>query len=127
MLNTDEDALTCDLMETYRILDMRELSPKKVAVFSCGLRDTSRIHMALSDSKINKYEMLLAGCFDYLALLAWFQSEDGQKNINRPMSVLNSIINPEAENKNNVVAFETAEEFNECRKRIIERIKECQQ
>lgn len=125
MLNTDEDSLTCDLMETYRILDMRELPPYKVAVFSCGLRETSRIQMKMSDSKINVYQMLLAGCFDYLTLLAWFQSEDGQKNVNRPKSILNTLINPEAEN--NVVGFRTAEDFESYRRGIIERVKKCQQ
>ena len=125
MLNTDEDALTCDLMETYRILDMRELSPSKVAVFSCGLRETSRIQMVMSDSKINVYQMLLSGCFDYLALLAWFKTEDGQKNINRPKSILNTLLNPEKENS--VVGFRTADDFESYRKDIVARVKKCQQ
>ena len=39
MIKTDEDALICDLAETYRIYDYRQLPAYQVAVFSFGLRD----------------------------------------------------------------------------------------
>lgn len=43
MIQTDEDALICDLAETYQIYDYRQLPAYQVAVFSYGLRDDSRI------------------------------------------------------------------------------------
>ena len=39
MLNTDSDALECDLAETYHIYNYKELPLKKVALFSVGLRE----------------------------------------------------------------------------------------
>ena len=43
MIAIDEDALICDLAETYQIYDYRRLPVQTVAVFSLGLRDNSRI------------------------------------------------------------------------------------
>lgn len=43
MVAEDEDALICDLAETYQIYDYRSLPLQKVAVFCAGLRENSRI------------------------------------------------------------------------------------
>jgi len=43
MIHTDEDALICDLAETYHIFNYRELPPSLAATLSVGLKDDSRI------------------------------------------------------------------------------------
>lgn len=127
MINTDEDALVCDLAETYHIFDMRELPPLKVAVFSCGLRESSRIKMIMSDYKVNTTQLLLATCADYLALLVWFQTENGRKNINRPTPLVNLFLKNDNDKKSDIVGFDSPEEFEAYRQSVLERIKQCQQ
>lgn len=51
MIAKDEDALICDLAETYRIFDYRSLPLKTVATFSVGLRENSRIKMSLGGGR----------------------------------------------------------------------------
>lgn len=52
MINIDEDALMCDLAETYHIYNYRSLPCKMVATFSCGLRNSSRIKMKMAGTSI---------------------------------------------------------------------------
>ena len=52
MIKTDEDALICDLAETYQIYDYKSLPAYMVATFSVGLRENSRIKMKLSNQPI---------------------------------------------------------------------------
>lgn len=110
MINEDEDALICDLAETYHIYNYRSLPCKTVATFSCGLRNDSRIKMKLSGSTITLEEMLLTLIVDNTNLLAWMQSTDGAKGVNRPKALLSKIMGMEEDN-DEIVAFETGEEF----------------
>ena len=43
MRNLDEAALICDLAETYRVYDLRQLPLRTVAVLASGLRGNARI------------------------------------------------------------------------------------
>lgn len=112
MINEDEDALVCDLAETYHIYNYRSLPCKTVAAFSCGLRNDSRIKMILSGSSITLKEMFLAAIVDNTSLLAWMQSEDGVNGINRPKSLLSKIMGVETDN-DEIVSFDSGEEFDE--------------
>src|SRR5690554_587261 len=117
MISLDEDALICDLAETYQIYEYRQLPPTKVAVFSLGLRDNSRIKMKLSGQTVPLETMLLAGIYDRLSILVWFQTKDGQKGINRPTSLTSLLLKKEQEN--DIVAFSSGEEFEKERRRLI--------
>lgn len=119
MLNTDEASLECDLMETYGIYDYRALPPTKVALFSCGLRDNSRIKMKITERKATTTELLLASITDRLSYLVWFQTKDGQKNRNRPKSVYEQLIG-KSENPNDAMVFDSGAEFEEARRKILE-------
>ncbi|MDG4868758.1 DUF5361 domain-containing protein, partial [Guyparkeria sp. 1SP6A2] len=77
MIKTDEDALICDLAETYHIFDYRQLPVNMVAVFSYGLKDDSRIKMIMNDQNISLENLLLAGISDKVGLLLWMNSKDG--------------------------------------------------
>lgn len=120
MISLDEDALACDLAETYRIYDYRQLPLMQVAVFACGLRDDSRIKMQANDQLIPMDTLLLAGISDSLSTLVWFQTEDGQKGKNRPPSLLNLLTNNNtASDKKDVITFRSGEDFENARTRLI--------
>ena len=116
MISLDEDALVCDLAETYQIYDYKQLPPTKVAVFSLGLRDDSRIKMKISGQSVPFDTLLLAGIHDKLSTLVWFQTADGQKGRNRPTMLTNLLLKKEQES--DVEAFHSGEEFEKARKRL---------
>lgn len=118
MINQNEDALICDLAETYHIYDYRQLPPLTVAVFSCGLRDDSRIKMELNDQTVSIDTLLIAGISDKLGLLLWSKTKDGQLNKNRPVSILESLVSTPKE-KNELV-FDSGEDFERMRTKLIE-------
>ena len=120
MGDEDEEALICDLAETYQIYDMRELSPLKVAVFSCGLREDSRIKKKLAGVELDLNTLLLAVCADSLQFLAWCKTDNARKNTNRPQSLLELLT--KTMKKSDIVGFASAEEFEKDRQAIIERI-----
>lgn len=119
MINLDEDALICDLAETYRIYDYRQLPPSKVAVFAFGLRDDSRIKMKVSGQKVPIDTLLLAGISDKLSTLVWFQTEDGQKGRNRPTMLTDLLTNKETESKEDVIVFNSGEDFVKARNQLM--------
>ena len=117
MILVDEDALICDLAETYQIYDYRQLPPVRVAVFAYGLRDDSRIKMKLSGQSVPLDTILLAKISDSLSTLVWFQTEDGQKGINRPKMLTDLLLN--AKSDSDIEAFHSGEDFERERQRLI--------
>lgn len=115
MMKTDKEALECDLAETYHILDYRALPLSRVALFSCGLRDNSRIKMKMSDMKVDNQVLLLASTVDALNLLVWSKTKDAEKGMNRPKSIVASIV----PNDNELEGFRTGEDFEKERNRIL--------
>ena len=120
MINTDEEALICDLAETYHIYDYRQLPPQKVAVFALGLRDDSRIKMKISGQVAPIERLLLAGISDRLSTLVWFQTEDGQKGKNRPTMLADLLTNNNAKSEKEVITFDSGEDFIKVRNRLLE-------
>ena len=115
MIRTDEDALICDLAETYHVLDYKALPAMLVASLVVGLRDDSRIKMKLSGAKAPLEIVLLASAVDRLSMLVWFQTKDAEKGRNRPKSLL-SILYPEEKNNS---AFTSGEDFIRARNALI--------
>lgn len=120
MIKIDENALICDLAEIYNIYDYRQLPPTRVAVFSVGLRDDSRIKMKLSGHKVSIDTLLLAGISDKLETLIWFKTKDGQKGKNRPVQLVDLLngVDKQSQNKD-IVIFNSGEEFIKQRNKII--------
>ena len=112
-----EDELICDFAETYHIFNYEELSPKTVATLCFGLREDSRVKMKLSGLKITLSQMLLARMTDELSFQSWAKTKDGQKNRNRPESVLKTLIARNEEDK--VVSFMTSDDFNKAWENIV--------
>ena len=113
MINLDEDALICDLAETYRIYDYRSLPVKLVATLSAGLRDNSRIKLRIADSPVSLETFILASVADNLTLLRAGFSKDNRK---KPILFTDAI--NESKHKKSVVGFRTASEFEAALARI---------
>lgn len=122
MLKLDEDAVICDLAETYNIYDYKQLPVYRVAVFVCGLRENSRIMMKVSQTKVQLDSMLLAGIADRLSLLLWQRTKDGQHGRNRPVSIVEQLTNkPKAEHEEFI--FNSGEEFENARTKLLKELR----
>jgi hypothetical protein len=122
MIERSEDALICDLAETYHIYDMRSFKASYIAILAAGLREDSRVMMLFSGNKIRPSLLLQAASLDKLALLWWAETKDGQKNRNRPESVVESLTKENKQTEEPPIVFESAEDFNKTREEMIRRI-----
>ena len=116
MISCDRQALECDLAETYHLFDTTGVPARKLASLATGLRDNSRIKLKLSGSKVDMNTLLLAVIADKLSWMVWLQSRDGQKNRNRPKSIVSQIMGDQQ--KELVMSFVSEEEFNQKLKEI---------
>lgn len=103
-----ESEFICDFVQYYHIIDYMELSPGLVATLLVGLPDDSRVKMAISGQKLTLEQNLLARIADTVNFIAWAQTEDAQKNRNRPKSILELLLGNDKKEK--LESF-TAEEF----------------
>ena len=112
MIELDEDALICDLAETYHILDYRSLPVKLVAALSAGLRDDARIKLKAANTPVGLDTMILAAIADNLTLLRAGFSKDGKS---KPYLFTDAI---KGETKEKTKGFRSAEDFEATLKRI---------
>ncbi|HGS2812734.1 TPA: DUF5361 domain-containing protein [Streptococcus pneumoniae] len=121
MIALDEDALICDLAETYQIYDYKQLPLNQVAVFAYGLRDDSRIKQMMSDQIVPLETTLLASIVDRLSLSLWLKTKDGQKGVNRPASIAELLTknNKEEGDERDYLVFESGENFENYRKALL--------
>ena len=119
MLATDRDALTCDLAETYHVLDMTALPVPLLATLAAGLRGDSRIRLAMAGETAG--ELLQAAMLDRLTTLCWMQTRDGAHGRRRPPSVVDVISGKDKPKQTNTrpVAFATPADFERARVRIL--------
>jgi len=120
MIRTDEDALTCDLAETYHIYDYRAFPIKLIATLAAGLRDDSRIKMRLAGTHVRPSFLLSAMAVDALNILIWQQTENGHKGRNAPERIARFLLGEEKKENKNIASFDSPEEFERRRKEIIE-------
>lgn len=114
MVKTNENALICDLAETYQIYDYKQLPVTLVAVLACGLKNDSRVKLQMSQSKYTVEQSLLVGILDRLTLLVYAKTKDAQKGKNYP-KLLGSSLTEEKE----IVGFTSSKDFEEVRNRIL--------
>lgn len=111
-MNLSHDDVVCDLAQYYNIYDFRRLPPCKVAVFVYGLHYNSRIKKRLRGQEYDLETLMIARAVDNLSFLCWAKTKDGEKNRNRPASLLESLLNPkETNNKDDIETFESGEDF----------------
>lgn len=109
MLNLDENALICDLAETYSILDYRSLPVKLVAALSAGLRDNARIKMLLAKMPVEADTLLLAMIADRIELFRYgFSNNKGKE---APVSIVEMLYNGTNSKEKGVTGFASPQEF----------------
>lgn len=119
MLEADEDALICDLAETYGIFDYESLPVQTVAALSVGLRGDSRIMMKMTGSDLTRTDLILTIIADYLALLVWFKTKDGKHNRNKPTPIRDMF---RTKKESDVAGFDSPEEFERARAALLEEV-----
>lgn len=117
MVATDEDALICDLAETYGVMDWRSLPVKRAATLAAGLRSDARIVQKMSGMNISIDTMLRAYAADKIAFIAWSKTKDAQHNAGRPESVLKLLLGKKDDES--YAGFDTPEEFEAWRAKMI--------
>lgn len=113
MIALDEDALICDLAETYGIYHYRALPILTIATLAAGLRPNSRIHARMAGISVPFDTMILAQGVDLLSSIRWMLSEDGQKGRNMPKWIAPKLIDWSAEPDTG--RFSGADEFEAAR------------
>lgn len=123
MIETDEYALICDLAETYQIYDYKQLPATQVAVFSCGLREESRIKMKMNGQVVPLETLLLAGISDKLSVLLWTKTKDAEKGKNYPKMIMDDLVDkPVKEKSSDSFVFDSGEDFELVRKQILSQV-----
>lgn len=115
MITVDEEALICDFAEVYGVFDYRQLPARRAAILACGLGPKSRIASKLSGAKVPLDILLLALVADALKILIWQNTKDGASGRNKPKSIVQGMY----EGKETGTGFETADEFEAWRARMI--------
>lgn len=118
MISLDRIALTCDLAETYGLLNWEAVPVATLAMLAVGLRENSRIKMRLSGRPTPTETLLLAAALDRLSTLVWFQTKDGQAGTNKPKSLVAVLLGDTQETSRDVQSYETSEEFEQAWRRI---------
>lgn len=122
MIAEDEDALICDLAETYHIYDYEALPCELVATLAAGLRPNSRIVMKLTGQKLPQNELALLYVLDNVRLLVWQHSSDGAKNRRKPKSIVEEVM--EKDKKQQFAVFDTPDDFETARAEAVKRFME---
>lgn len=105
MIRDDEDALICDLAETYHIYDYRSLPLRLVATLAAGLRENSRVKT--TGAKASTTNTLLAMIADHLMALRKILGDE----LDMPsVTALLYEIEPQKD-PNKVTAYETGDAF----------------
>ncbi len=119
MLEADEDALVCDLAETYGIYDYESLPVQTVAALSIGLRGDSRIMMKMTGQELSRTDLILTIIADYLALILWAKTKDGKHNRNKPTPLRDMF---RTKKESDVAGFDSPEEFERARAALLEEV-----
>ncbi len=84
-----------------------------------GLPEYSRVKLAQSDVTIPRDTLLLASIADSLNFISWSKTKDAEKGRNRPKSIVSFLLGEKEKSESNNVAFNSPEEFEQARERII--------
>lgn len=94
MIAADEDALICDMAETYHVLNYRALPVRLLATLAAGLPADSRSKLRQADMRVSQDTLLLASAVDALYLLVWSKTKEAQKGRGKPNSLVQVLTGP---------------------------------
>ncbi|MCD8207826.1 MAG: hypothetical protein LUD72_07805 [Bacteroidales bacterium] len=114
--------MTCDLAETYGVMDMRELPVPLLATLASGLGENSRIMMKISGRKVTNDQLVAAMTADATRQLVWLMTgARAKKRTDPPESLVDILLGREKKkmkNKDGLTSFSSSEEFNAAWKRL---------
>lgn len=111
MISLDEDALICDLAETYKIYDYRSLPVQLVATLAAGLRDNSRIKLRAAGISVSQDTLLLACIADRVEAFRFGFTKAAESG-ETPPSLVNLLLGEKKSNTNKgVMSFNSVDEF----------------
>lgn len=120
MMADHESAIVCDLAQFYHIYNLEDFEVGYIATLVCGLPSESRVMRELSGMKFSLDTMLNAITADYISDLIYVEiKKSTKKAVQRPKSLL-EIIRDGTEDTAKQQTFNSVEEFEEARRRIIE-------
>lgn len=109
MIALDEDALICDLAETYHIYNMEQFSVEYVAILSNGLKDDSRIKMKANGLRVEVNTLLLAQIADNTAINFYMKTKNAKTGKNKPKSMVAALT--DAGPEKHAKQFDSGESF----------------
>lgn len=109
MIALDEDALICDMAETYHIYVMEQFPAEYIATLAIGLRHDSRIKIKATGLSIDLNTLLMAHIADNTAINWWIHTKDAQTGRNQPKSFV-KVLFPEMDDTH-AREFESGESF----------------
>ena len=110
-MELNEDALICDLAETYHVLDYRSLPLQLVATLSVGLREESRIKMLASGLHVSQNTLLLASIADRVEMFRYGFTDAAKSGKKPPALLVDALVGDANRKSNGVTKFRTSEEF----------------
>lgn len=120
MLTFDEDALICDMAETYGVFNLFELPPQLAATLAVGLREDSRIKVKMSGMKMDFNKYILAALFDKVNWLCWTKTKDAQHGTHVPESILDLLLQTDKQNgPDEFMVFDSPEAFEKARQDLL--------
>lgn len=120
MIALDRDALICDLAETYKIYDMRQVPVKTLAILASGLQPDARIKTKLAGLKVPLSLYLLYEISDKLSVITWMMSDDGRTGKNRPEMVSDHLrLDYTAEKPKAIKGFVSGSDFEREKEKIV--------
>lgn len=119
MILTDEDALICDMAETYGVFDLYSLPAPLAATLAVGLRDESRIKTKLLNMTMPLDDYLLAAIFDCVNWLRWSNTKEAQKGGKPPRSILDILTDQQEKPQEDFLVFNDGNAFEAARARIL--------
>lgn len=120
MVLADEDALVCDLAETYGIFDMWALPAQLVATLAIGLRDNSRIKTKILKMEMPLEDYLLAAIFDCVNWLCWTHTKGAERGNGMPQRIVEVLTQKDQkQNPDEFATFASGEEFEKARAALL--------
>lgn len=116
MISIGEDALKCDLAETYHVYVVDWEHPpypiSYLADLANGLGNNSRVRRKMANMTLTLEETLQAVILDKINILIWQNTKDGMKGRNMPESIYKKLEGLD-EKKEELEKFDSEEAFME--------------
>lgn len=110
MIVNHPEELTCDMAEVYGVFDIKRVPARLLATLAVGLRNDSRVKLAMAGAKCDDKTYLLAVIADNLRVMSWRMTEDGAEGMNPP-KLFTDYYQGKEEQEREYLVFDSPEAF----------------